>query len=98
MIRAGTVSVELPRAGGAATCLETLGPGDVIGVSLLTAAPADLDCRARDAVLAFALDNRCLHAKMESDAALGYALSMRLLERTYQRLARLRLQHLDVYR
>ena len=33
----------------------------------------------------------------EPDAALGHALSRRLLERVYLRLARLRLQSLNVY-
>jgi hypothetical protein len=35
---------------------------------------------------------------MEQNPRLGYAMSMRLLQRTYDRLARARLQHLDVYR
>lgn len=98
LIRQGAVAIEVPRSSGAPTCIETLGPGDVLGVSLLTPAAAHLDCRARDAVVALAVDHRCLHRKMDDDPRLGYALSMRLLERTYQRLARARLQHLDVYR
>jgi CRP/FNR family transcriptional regulator, cyclic AMP receptor protein len=98
LIRQGTVAIEVPHGGAQATCIETLGAGDVLGVSCLTPAAAHLDCRARDTVLAFAIDNVCLHAKMDADPRLGYALSMRLLERTYDRLARARLQHLDVYR
>jgi len=35
---------------------------------------------------------------MEADAALGFAISSRLLERTYERLSRIRLQNLDVYK
>ena len=98
LIRQGTVSIELPRSGGDTTCLETLGPGDVLGISCLTPSAAHLDCRARDTVLAFALDNACVQKKMRADPALGFALSMRLLERTYERLSRARLQHLDVYK
>lgn len=98
LIRQGTVAIEMPRPGGEAICIETLGPGDVLGVSLLTPSAAHLDCRARDTVVALGLDNRCLHRKMDDDPRLGYALSMRLLERTYQRLARARLQNLDVYK
>lgn len=98
LIRQGTVAIEMPRPGGEAICLETVGPGDVLGVSCLTPKAAHLDCRARETVLAFALDHECLRKKMHADPRLGFALSMRLLERTYDRLARARLQHLDVYR
>ena len=97
LLRQGTVAIEAPRAGDS-ICVETLGAGDVIGLSLVTRAPAHLDCRARDTVLALALDHACLRRKMDEDPRLGYAIAMRLLERTYDRLARARLQHLDVYR
>jgi CRP-like cAMP-binding protein len=114
LIRQGSVAIEMPHpgaraaagaaagagagAGGDAICIETLGEGDVLGVSLLTPAAAHLDCRARDTVVALAIDNACLLRKMTEDPRLGFALSMRLLERTYERLSRARLQHLDVYR
>jgi hypothetical protein len=35
---------------------------------------------------------------MKEDPELGYAITSRLLDNTYQRLSRLRLQQLDVYR
>lgn len=98
LIRQGTVAIEMPRPGGEAICIETLEAGDVLGVSLMTPAPAHLDCRARGVVLALGLDHTCLHRKMGEDTRLGYAIAMRLLDRTYQRLSRARLQHLDVYR
>jgi CRP-like cAMP-binding protein len=88
----------MPMPGGEPAVLETLEAGDVLGVSLLTPTPAHLDCRARETVLALALDNHCLLRKMDEDPRLGYALSARLLQRTYERLSRARLQHLDVYR
>lgn len=97
LIRQGSVAIEMPRP-GEPTCIETVGAGDVLGVSLLTPAAAHLDCRARETVVALALDSACLHRKMTEDPRLGFAIAMRLLERTYQRLARARLQHLDVYR
>jgi CRP/FNR family cyclic AMP-dependent transcriptional regulator len=98
LIRHGTVSIEMPAPGRDPICLETIGPGDVMGVSCLATTAAHLDCRARETVVAIALDNACLHRKMNEDPRLGYALSMRLLERTYERLTRARLQRLDVYR
>jgi len=97
LIRHGTVTIEMPGPSDPIG-LETIGSGDVLGVSCLTDAAAHLDCRARDTVVAIALDNACLHRKMDEDPRLGYAISMRLLERTYERLTRARLQRLDVYR
>ena len=98
LIRQGSVAIEMPRPGGDPIVVETIGAGDVLGVSLMTAGAAHLDCRARETVIALAIDNACLQRKMEADPRLGYAISRRLLERTYQRLVRSRLQHLDVYR
>jgi hypothetical protein len=49
-------------------------------------------------VIALAIDKHCLKDKMDADPRLGYALAMRLLARTYDRLVRARLQNLDVYR
>lgn len=98
LVRQGSVSIEMPRSGGDAVVVETVGAGDVLGVSRIVPTTSHLDCRARDEVLAFALDNRCLARKMQEDPRLGYAITRRLLERTYDRLARARLQHLDVYR
>jgi CRP-like cAMP-binding protein len=98
LLRQGSVSIELPATGGAAAVLETVGAGDIVGVSCMTPRPAHLDCRARETVIAFALDNRCLQEKMRADPALGFAITTRLLERTYERLSHARLQNLDVYR
>lgn len=98
LIRQGTVSIELPSSNGGATSVETVGPGDVLGISRVAPDVAHLDARARETVLAFALDNGCILEKMKADPRFGYAITRRLLERTYDRLARTRLQYLDVYR
>ncbi len=98
LIRQGSVSIEMPRPGGDAAVVETVGPGDVLGISRIAPRAAHLDARARDNVLAFALDNGCILAKIEVDPRFGCAITRRLLERTYERLARARLQNLDVYR
>ena len=108
LLRKGTVAIEAHAPGKTPVCVETLGPGDILGVTWLfrdsdeetpttVHAAAGLDARARDSVLAFSLDGTCLRKKMAADAALGHALSRRLLERVYLRLARLRLQSLNVY-
>lgn len=98
LIRRGTVAVEAQGAGGQSTCIETLMPGDVLGISWLTPGRSDFDCRARDTVVAFSLDAECLLRKMKEDTGLGFALTTRLLDNTHRRLSRLRLQQLDVYR
>jgi CRP-like cAMP-binding protein len=98
LIRRGTVAIETHAPNGETICIETLMPGDVLGISWVTPATAHFDCRARDTVIAFSLDHDCLQRKMSEDAELGYAIASRLLDNAYQRLSRLRLQQLDVYR
>ena len=98
LIRRGHVGLEVQRPGGEAICLETVGPGDVLGVSCVAPHAAHLDCRAQDSVVALAIDNACMTRKMDEDPRLGYAITKRLLDRTYQRLSRHRLQVLDVYK
>jgi CRP-like cAMP-binding protein len=98
LLRQGSVAIEVTKPAGPALTVETLEAGDVLGIAQLTPVASHLDCRARDTVLAFAIDNECLHAKMSLDPAFGYALTTRLLARTYDRLRRARLQHVDVYR
>lgn len=108
LVRQGTVALEAHRPGKVPVCVETLGPGDVLGVSWIfadaaggaameLAAASSLDARARDTVVAFALDGACLRGKMAADDRLGHALTRRILERVYLRLARLRFQSMDVY-
>ena len=100
LVRQGTIALEAHEPGRGAVVFETLGPGDVLGVSWITQSrdKAHADCRARESCLCFRLDGDCLKAKMDADPVLGYAVAKRLLERTYARLARARLQNLDVYR
>ena len=99
LLRQGSVALEAHAPGRPAACVETLVPGDVLGVSwLFPGSTVHLDARAREAVVAFALDGGCLREKMERDDRLAAAITRRLLERTYQRLARLRLLKLDIYR
>jgi CRP/FNR family cyclic AMP-dependent transcriptional regulator len=106
LLRTGSVSLEVHVPGHDAVRVETAGAGDVLGLSwtgIDVTSPAQvprvhLDCRAIDPVVAIALDGECLHRKMEADHHLGYALMKRLLALTYQRLERVRLQRLDVYK
>lgn len=99
LLREGRVALEIASPGRETAVVETLGPGDVLGWSwLFPPYRWHLDGRAVEPVRALAFDGACLRAKMESDPALGYRIATRLLYQTHQRLERLRLQQLDVYR
>lgn len=99
LLRQGKVALEVHIPGRNTTRVETVGPGGVVGLSwILPPTRVHLDARATEDVVAFALDAACLHAKMEADHDLGYALSKRLLALLYERLEAVRLQRLDVYK
>jgi CRP-like cAMP-binding protein len=99
LIRHGRVSLEVDVPGRGPFQLESLEPGDVLGWSWLFAPHrSHLDARAVEPVVAIVFDGRCLREKMERDHDLGYGLAKLLLYQLYQRLNRVRLQRLDVYR
>lgn len=98
LVREGRVALELHVPGRGDVRMETLGPGDVVGLSwLFPPAKVHLDARAVVPTIALAFDAACLRRKMAEDHDLGYALTRRLLAAAYQRLQRVRLQRVDVY-
>ncbi|HEY3357845.1 MAG TPA: cyclic nucleotide-binding domain-containing protein [Polyangia bacterium] len=99
LIRSGRVALEIDVPARGVVELETLEPGDILGVSWLTPPYRwSLDARAVTPVLAIGLNAACLRGKMEEDPIFGYALSKRLLLHLSQRLTRVRLQRVDLYR
>lgn len=99
LVREGLVSLDVTIPGRPPTRVETVTPGGLVGLSwMFPPARVHLDARAIEGVLALAFDGACLREKMEIDAALGYAVAKRLLAATVERLARVRLQRLDVYK
>lgn len=79
--------------------LETLTRGDVLGLSwLFPGTRWALDARAAEPSELLSLDAACVKAAMAADAALGLALATYVIRQLYQRLERVRLQRLDVYR
>jgi len=99
LVREGRVSLDVEIPGRPALRVETVVPGDIVGISwMFPPARVHLDARALDGVLALSFDGTCLRGKMEADPALGYALARRLLALTMHRLERVRLQRLDVYK
>jgi CRP/FNR family cyclic AMP-dependent transcriptional regulator len=98
LVRRGRVALEVHAPDRGAVQMESLGDGDIVGLSWL--APPfrwQLDARAVEPTVALAFDARCLRAKMDAEPRFGYALATRLLAAVVQRLARVRLQRLDVY-
>jgi CRP-like cAMP-binding protein len=99
LLRTGRVALEIDVPGRGPVQMESLGPGDMLGVSWLVPPRREhVDARALEPVVALAFDGACLRGKMDADPALGYALTRRILAATYKRLERVRLARLDVYR
>jgi CRP-like cAMP-binding protein len=73
--------------------------GDVVGLSwMFPPARVQLDARALEPMETIAFDAGELRAVMDAEHDVGYALTRRLLRVTYDRLERVRLQRLDMYR
>ena len=99
LLLSGRVALELVVPGRGPVQMESLGPGDLVGLSWLFPPERwQLDARAVEPVDAVAFDGACLRAKMDADHDLGYALARHLLAQVYERLQRVRLQRLDLYR
>jgi CRP/FNR family cyclic AMP-dependent transcriptional regulator len=99
LLRGGRVSLEVNVPGREPFQLESCGEGDVVGWSWLFPPHRwQLDARAIEPVMALVFEGRCLREKMEQDQRLGYALAKLMLFQVYQRLTRVRLQRLDLYR
>ena len=99
LLRDGRVALEVHVPGRGVVQVDTLGEGDMVGWSWLVPPYRwELDARAVEPVRALAFDCTCLRAKMETDEKLGYALAKRFFRELYQRLERVRMQRLDVYK
>jgi CRP-like cAMP-binding protein len=99
LLREGRVAIEIDHPGQGPQQVESLGPGDVLGWSWLYPPYRwHIDARAVDRVRAFAFDGTCLRKKVVEDHDLGFVLVKRLLYQAHQRLERVRLQWMDLYR
>jgi signal-transduction protein with cAMP-binding, CBS, and nucleotidyltransferase domain len=99
LLRKGRVALESHLPGRGRVVVETMDSGDVMGWSVLFPPYRwNLDGRALDETVAFAVDGVCLRDKLEADHSFGYAVTRRLLYEVHARLDHARLQQLDVYR
>lgn len=98
VLRSGRVAIEVddPRQGP--LVIETIGPGELVGVSwLLPPYRWTFDARAVEPTRAVAIDAGCLRGKCDDDAELGYEMFKRFAGLVRDRLQATRLQLLDLY-
>jgi CRP/FNR family transcriptional regulator, cyclic AMP receptor protein len=99
LIDRGRVVLEQHIPGRGCVQVESLGASDILGLSWMFAEGRwSLDARAVEPVDCAALDAACLRRLMAAEPELGLAVANHLLQRLYERLLRVRLQRLDVYR
>ncbi len=98
LLREGRVALEIHAPGQAGMTFQTLGMGEIVGVSWLVPPYRwTYDARAVGRVRAISLDAQCLRSKCQTDHDLGYAMMLRFVPVLVQRLQATRLQLLDVY-
>jgi len=98
LIRTGRVALDLRVPGRGRLIVETLGPGDELGLSWLSpAAQWQFGAVAQEPVSAFELASAAVVELCEADHELGYQLTRRLLGTAISRLQAARIRILDVY-
>jgi CRP/FNR family transcriptional regulator, cyclic AMP receptor protein len=98
LIRHGRVALELHAPGRGRVTFQTLGEGEIVGVSwLIPPYRWTFDARALALVRAIGIDAACLRQKCEADHDLGYDMMKRFMPVLIERLQATRLQILDVY-
>ncbi|MDF2231826.1 cyclic nucleotide-binding domain-containing protein [Albimonas sp. CAU 1670] len=98
LLQSGRAALSVASPGRAPTVFQTVGGGEVVGVSWL-APPARWrwDATATEPVTAIALDAARLRALCDADPALGHALMKRMVPVLLSRLHAARMQALDLY-
>lgn len=98
LLRHGRVALQLTAPGRGAVTFQTLGEGEIVGVSwLIPPYRWSYDAKAIELTRAIAIDATCLRQKCEADHDLGYEMMKRFMPILIQRLQATRLQILDVY-
>jgi CRP/FNR family transcriptional regulator, cyclic AMP receptor protein len=98
LVRSGRIALDLRVPGRERIIVETLGPGDELGLSWLTpAAQWQFGAITQLPVSAFELSSAALIDLCEADHELGYQLTRRLLVTAIARLQAARIRILDLY-
>jgi len=99
LVRSGKIALEVHDGARGTVVLETVGGDDALGWAALNPPYRwSLDARAIEPTLLFAINSACVRQKLEADHSFGYAFTKRLMNEIYERLERVRLPGLDVYR
>ena len=97
-IRHGTVTLYLQDPQRGEIAIQSLGPGQIVGLSwLFPPYRVQFDARAIGSVNTISFDGACLRGKCDADPEFGYALMKRLAATMTHRLQATRMQLLDVY-
>jgi CRP/FNR family transcriptional regulator, cyclic AMP receptor protein len=98
LLRRGSVALEVHTPDRGPLRIETLHPGDAVGLSwLFEPYRWQLDARALEPCDVIGFDAVCLRGKLEADPELGYQLMRRFAANLVDRLQATRFQLLDVY-
>ncbi|HRI62865.1 MAG TPA: cyclic nucleotide-binding domain-containing protein [Polyangium sp.] len=99
LVRSGKIALEVHDGVRGEVVLETVGANDTLGWAALNPPYRwSVDARAVEPTLLFAINGACVRQKLEGDHSFGYAFTKRLMNEIHERLERVRLQALDVYR
>ena len=98
LLREGRVALDVVAPGRAAVTFQTVGVGEIVGVSWLLPPYRWMhDARAVDGVHAIGMDAKCLRGKCDADHDLGYEMMQRFVPLLVARLQATRIQLLDIY-
>ena len=99
VLRSGKVAIEVDSPQSGALVIETIGPGELLGISwFLPPYRSTFDARAVESTSAVSIDAACLRGKCDEDHELGYELFKRFAALVRDRLQAARIQLLDLYR
>jgi CRP-like cAMP-binding protein len=98
LLRSGHVALDMHMPGSSKLIVETLGPGDLLGLSwLVPPYQWQFGAGAVADTVAFELDSATVRAACDQDPALGYQLLRRVLAAASSRLQASRIRMLDLY-
>jgi CRP-like cAMP-binding protein len=98
LIRSGHVALDVHAAGGRELIVETLGQGDLLGLSwLVPPYHWQFNATAIHDTMTFEFNVDAVRAACESDAGLGYQLLQRAMAVASSRLQATRIRMLDLY-
>jgi CRP/FNR family cyclic AMP-dependent transcriptional regulator len=98
LICSGRVALDVHTPGGRDLIVETLGPGDLLGLSwLVPPYQWQFSATAVQETMTFEFNADAVRAACESDAGLGYQLLRRVMSAALSRLQATRVRMLDLY-